>query len=257
MRVEGRSGPQVAIVRWFRNTMRGSGLEFGCEVMSDNPEAAAAALESAPDGKRVPVVVLPIDASKSGTEDMLPQIIVGAGTFGIDQGVALTRVGETGFRGADQARRAGSGIRDLRLRRGRLIAAPGAARLRRLKCRPLATAGRRAGRGACALHGPVGTLAGAAQTRRFMARAEGSAARGGCGFRSPAVNARPDRSRACCCPFMPEKASCALSPNRAGMVRLPAIATVLALAALAALLLSFRAERTSASLANPRTTPRG
>ncbi len=35
------------------------------------------------------------------------------------------------------------------------------------------------------------------------------------------------------------------------------IATVLALAALAALLLSFRAERTSASLANPRTTPRG
>ena len=97
LRVEGRAGPQVAIVRWFRNTMRGSGLEFGCEVMSDNPEAAAAALESAPDGKRVPVVVLPIDPAKAGAEDTLPQIIVAAGAFGLDQGVALTRAGETGF----------------------------------------------------------------------------------------------------------------------------------------------------------------
>jgi len=97
LRVEGRTGPQVAIVRWFRNTMRGSGLEFGCEVLSDNPEAAAAALESAPDGKRVPVVVLPLDPGKSGSEDVLPQIIVAAGSFGIEQGVALTRAGETGF----------------------------------------------------------------------------------------------------------------------------------------------------------------
>ena len=59
-------GPQVAVVRWFRNTMRGNGLEFGCEVLSDNPEAAAAALEGAPDGKRVPVVVLPPVAGSSG-----------------------------------------------------------------------------------------------------------------------------------------------------------------------------------------------
>jgi len=97
LRVEGRVGPQVAIVRWFRNTMRGSGLEFGCEVLSDNPEAAAAALESATDRKRVPVVVLPLDTSKSGSAEVLPQLIVAAGAFGIDQGVALTRAGETGF----------------------------------------------------------------------------------------------------------------------------------------------------------------
>jgi hypothetical protein len=97
LRVEGRAGPQVAIVRWFRNTMRGSGLEFGCEVMCDNPEAAVAALEGAPDGKRVPVVVLPPDASKAGADDMPPQIVVAAGAFGLDQGVALTRAGETGF----------------------------------------------------------------------------------------------------------------------------------------------------------------
>jgi hypothetical protein len=97
LRIEGRAGPQVAIVRWFRNTMRGTGLEFGCEVLSDNPEAAAAALESAPDGKRVPVVVLPPAADSSGSDDMLPQLIVSMGAFGVDQGVALTRAGETGF----------------------------------------------------------------------------------------------------------------------------------------------------------------
>ncbi len=97
LRIEGRAGPQVAVVRWFRNTMRGTGLEFGCEVLSDNPEAAAAALESAPDGKRVPVVVLPPAADSSGSDDMLPQLIVAVGAFGVDQGVALTRAGETGF----------------------------------------------------------------------------------------------------------------------------------------------------------------
>jgi hypothetical protein len=97
LRVEGKTGPQVAIIRWFRNTMRGSGLEFGCEVLSDNPEAASAALENAPEGKRVPVVVLPLDTAKAGSADVLPQIIVAAGPFGIDQGVALTRAGETGF----------------------------------------------------------------------------------------------------------------------------------------------------------------
>jgi hypothetical protein len=96
LRVEGRPGPQVAVVRWFRNTMRGNGLEFGCEVLSDSPEAAAAALEGTPDGKRVPVVVLPT-AANSGADDALPQIIVTAGAFGLDQGVALTRAGGTGF----------------------------------------------------------------------------------------------------------------------------------------------------------------
>lgn len=97
LRVEGRAGPQVAVVRWFRNTMRGGGLEFGCEVLCDNPEAASAAQETAPDGKRVPVVVLLPDTGKSASDDTLPQMIVAAGAFGIDQGVALTRAGETGF----------------------------------------------------------------------------------------------------------------------------------------------------------------
>jgi hypothetical protein len=97
LRLEGRAGPQVAVVRWFRNTMRGTGLEFGCEVLSDNPEAAAASFESALDGKRVPVVVLPVVAGSADADDTLPQLIVPAGAFGIDQGVALVRAGETGF----------------------------------------------------------------------------------------------------------------------------------------------------------------
>ncbi len=98
LRIEGRPGPQVAVVRWFRNTLRGTGLEFGCEVLSDNPEAAAAALEGTAAGKRVPVVVLPPPATGTpGSDDSPPQLVVAAGTFVIDQGLALTRAGETGF----------------------------------------------------------------------------------------------------------------------------------------------------------------
>jgi hypothetical protein len=61
LRIEGRNSLQVAMVRWFRNTMKASGLEFGCELLSDNPEAAAAASEDAQAGALQPVVVLPED----------------------------------------------------------------------------------------------------------------------------------------------------------------------------------------------------
>ena len=97
LRVEGRAGPQVAIVRWFRNTLKGSSLEFGCEILSDNPEAAAAAAESAADGeKRAPVVVFPVPP-RADAEGSLPQVVIAAGVFGVDQGMALTRGKETGF----------------------------------------------------------------------------------------------------------------------------------------------------------------
>jgi hypothetical protein len=98
LRVEGRPGPQVAMVRWFRNTMKSSALEFGCEILSDSPEAAAAASENAPDGeKRAPAIVLPPLPGKPGGEGSLPQIIVPSGLFAIDQGVALTRGKQSGF----------------------------------------------------------------------------------------------------------------------------------------------------------------
>lgn len=97
LRVEGRPGPQVAIVRWFRNTLKGSALEFGCEILCDNPEAAAAASEDAKDGeKRAPVIVFPL-SPRNESEGALPQIVTATGTFGVDQGMALTRGKETGF----------------------------------------------------------------------------------------------------------------------------------------------------------------
>ena len=96
LRIEGRTSLQVAMVRWFRNTMKASGLEFGCELLSDNPEAAAAASEDAQVGALQPVVVLPEEAG-NGPDASPPQIIVPAGAFGLEQAIALKRGNEAGF----------------------------------------------------------------------------------------------------------------------------------------------------------------
>jgi len=96
LRIEGRNSLQIAMVRWFRNTLKGSGLEFGCELLSDNPEAAAAAAEDAAPGSYQPVVVLPEDAA-SGPEASPAQIIVPAGAFGLEQAVTLRRGKDNGF----------------------------------------------------------------------------------------------------------------------------------------------------------------
>jgi hypothetical protein len=96
LRIEGRQSLQVAMVRWFRNTLKASGLEFGCELLSDNPEAAAAASEDAAPGSLQPAVVLPED--KGGGADASPaQIIVPAGAFALEQAITLRRGSETGF----------------------------------------------------------------------------------------------------------------------------------------------------------------
>ena len=79
LRVEDRPGLQVAMVRWFRNTFKGSGLEFGCELLSDAPEAAAAVAEHASASSLAPVVVLPEEHAPGGAENAPPQIIVPAG----------------------------------------------------------------------------------------------------------------------------------------------------------------------------------
>jgi cyclic-di-GMP-binding protein len=96
LRIEGRTGLQVAMVRWFRNTLKGSGLEFGCELLSDNPEAAAAAPEGVTEGLMTPVVVLPEDnpGSQDGTP---PQVLVPASTFGLEQAITLRRGSSSGF----------------------------------------------------------------------------------------------------------------------------------------------------------------
>ncbi len=101
LKVEGRTSLQVAMVRWFRNTLKSTALEFGCELLSDRPEAAAAASEDAPDGTLVPVVVLPEDAPATGSgasgEPAPSQVIVPGGTFVLEQAVSLRRGSDTGF----------------------------------------------------------------------------------------------------------------------------------------------------------------
>lgn len=93
--IEGRGALQVAILRWFRNTLQGSALEFGCELLSDAPEAARAAPEGAAQGPRVPVLVLP--QQEDDPEAPPPQIVVPADTFRVEQAITLERRGETGF----------------------------------------------------------------------------------------------------------------------------------------------------------------
>jgi hypothetical protein len=95
LRVEGRTGLQIAMVRWFRNTLRGSGLEFGCELLSDSPEAAAAAPESSPDKGLTPVVVIPEDPAATGPDASPSQLIAPSGTFAVEQALALRRAGDT------------------------------------------------------------------------------------------------------------------------------------------------------------------
>ncbi|HLX28923.1 MAG TPA: hypothetical protein VKV24_10610 [Casimicrobiaceae bacterium] len=95
LRVEGREGLQVAMVRWFRNTLSGAVLEFGCELLSDAPEAAAAAAEHAPDTHLMPVLVLPEEQQDPDASS--PQLAAPAGAFALEQAVSLRRRGGSGF----------------------------------------------------------------------------------------------------------------------------------------------------------------
>ncbi|MBK6602808.1 MAG: hypothetical protein IPG28_15005 [Betaproteobacteria bacterium] len=97
LRVESRPGLQVAMIRWFRNTFRGSGLEFGCELLSEAPEAAAAIAEHASPGSLAPVVVLPEEHAPGGADGAPPQIIVPAGAFQLEQAISLRRGENPGF----------------------------------------------------------------------------------------------------------------------------------------------------------------
>ena len=96
LRVEGRTGLQVAMVRWFRNTLNDAMLEFGCELLSEKPEAAAAAAENAPEGDLLPVLVLP-EETGADTSAPPPQLAAPAGAFSLEQAVSLRRGSATGF----------------------------------------------------------------------------------------------------------------------------------------------------------------
>ena len=98
MRVEGRAGPQVAIVRWFRNTMRGSGARVRLRgAVRQSRGRGGGARKTRPTASACRSSCCPSTPTRPGPTTSLPQIIVAAGAFGIDQGVALTRGRETGF----------------------------------------------------------------------------------------------------------------------------------------------------------------
>jgi hypothetical protein len=96
LRVEGRPGLQIAMVRWFRNALSDALLEFGCELLSERPEAAAAAPEHAPEGSLLPVLVLP-EESDDDPGAAPPQLAAPAGAFALEQAVSLRRGSATGF----------------------------------------------------------------------------------------------------------------------------------------------------------------
>jgi alkyl hydroperoxide reductase subunit F len=79
--------------------LKGSGLEFGCELVSDSPEAAAAASEGLPTSQLIPVVVVPEDSGTASNpaEATPPQLIAPIGTFQLEQPVTLKRAGSETF----------------------------------------------------------------------------------------------------------------------------------------------------------------
>ena len=115
LRVEGRPGLQVAMVRWFRNTLNDAMLEFGCELLSENPEAAAAAPENAADGDMLPV-------RRAAGRRRCGSHRARTAACGTRRRVHARAGGEPApgqrdrLRRAHEARRAGTGIRPLRIR---------------------------------------------------------------------------------------------------------------------------------------------
>ena len=89
LRVEGRLTLQLAVVRWFRNTLKGTALEFGCELLADHAEAAGAVPEGAASHALVPVIVLPGDDE---APDPTPwQVVAPAGAFPVERAISLHR----------------------------------------------------------------------------------------------------------------------------------------------------------------------
>jgi hypothetical protein len=97
VRVEGRPALQIAMVRWFRNTLTGSGLEFGCELLSERPEAAVARAEQGDDAHKTPVIVLAEEPAAPGNADSPSQLIVPTGAFGVEQAVMIEGDAQTGL----------------------------------------------------------------------------------------------------------------------------------------------------------------
>jgi len=94
LRVEGRLTLQLAVVRWFRNTLKGTSLEFGCELLADDAEAAGAAPEGASGAALMPVIVLPGD--DEGPDATPWQVVTPAGAFQLEQAISIHRGSQAG-----------------------------------------------------------------------------------------------------------------------------------------------------------------
>ena len=92
LRVEGRLTLQLGVVRWFRNTLKGTALEFGCELLADHAEAAGAAPEGTATPALLAVIVLPGD--EDDPEPTPWQLVAPAGAFPVEQAISLHRAGK-------------------------------------------------------------------------------------------------------------------------------------------------------------------
>lgn len=92
LRVEGRLTLQLGVVRWFRNTLKGTALEFGCELLADHAEAAGAAPEGTATPALLAVIVLPGD--EDDPEPTPWQLVAPAGAFPVEQAITLHRAGK-------------------------------------------------------------------------------------------------------------------------------------------------------------------
>jgi hypothetical protein len=92
LRVEGRLTLQLGVVRWFRNTLKGTALEFGCELLADHAEAAGAAPEGTATHALLAVIVLPGD--DDDPEPSPWQLVAPAGAFPVEQAITLHRAGK-------------------------------------------------------------------------------------------------------------------------------------------------------------------
>jgi hypothetical protein len=93
LEIEGRPRPHVAIVRWFRNAHEIAALEFGCELVSDAPEAATAAMAEASGAAPTPVIILPGEGTNPANPNTAAthQLVAPNGAYGVEHAVRIWR----------------------------------------------------------------------------------------------------------------------------------------------------------------------
>ena len=97
LRVEGRNALQVAMVRWFRNTLKCSGARIRLRAAVRQPRSGGGRAGGRARQRRCSRSSSSPRTRPTGTEASPPQIIVPAGAFALEQAIALRRGSDTGF----------------------------------------------------------------------------------------------------------------------------------------------------------------